>query len=67
MCIPIIALGSRGDVQPFIALARGLEARGHSVRILAAEDYGPLVQSYGVPFVPVIGQIDQLMDRELVT
>ncbi|MBL8165489.1 MAG: glycosyltransferase, partial [Anaerolineae bacterium] len=29
MQITILAAGSRGDVQPYIALARGLNAAGH--------------------------------------
>ncbi|MDQ2805300.1 MAG: glycosyltransferase [Chloroflexota bacterium] len=66
MRIAILALGSRGDVQPFIALGLGLQAAGHSVRIAAAEDYGDLVRAYGLPFTPVGGSIRRLMDRALV-
>jgi sterol 3beta-glucosyltransferase len=62
----ILALGSRGDVQPFVALGKGLVAAGHSVRIAAAEDYGPLVTEHCLPFHPLVGRIADLMDRELV-
>jgi UDP:flavonoid glycosyltransferase YjiC (YdhE family) len=62
----ILALGSRGDVQPFVALGAGLCAAGHGVRIAAAEDYGPLVTEHGLPFHPLVGRIVDLMDRELV-
>jgi sterol 3beta-glucosyltransferase len=62
----ILALGSRGDVQPFVALGKGLCAAGHRVRIAAAEDYGPLVQEHDLPFHPLVGRIADLMDRELV-
>ena len=34
MRIAIIALGSQGDVQPYIALGKGLKAAGHNVRLL---------------------------------
>ena len=66
MRIAILALGSRGDVQPFIALGLGLQAAGHSIRIAAAEDYGDLVRAYGLPFAPVGGSIRRLMDPALV-
>jgi sterol 3beta-glucosyltransferase len=66
MHIAILALGSRGDVQPFIALGLALRERGHSVRLLAAEDFAPLAAAYGLPFAPVGGSIDALMDRQLV-
>jgi UDP:flavonoid glycosyltransferase YjiC (YdhE family) len=64
--IAIIALGSRGDVQPFVALGLGLRAAGHHVRIAAAADYGPLAEAYGLEFAPLAGSIRELMDRELV-
>ena len=66
MKISLLALGSQGDVQPFIALACGLAQHGHQARILAVADYEPLVRSYGVPFSAVGGSAEALMDRELV-
>lgn len=66
MRISLLALGSQGDVQPFIALARGLVSAGHDVQILAAGDYESLVQGYGIAFRPLVGRADDLMDRELV-
>lgn len=64
--IAIIALGSRGDVQPFVALGLGLRAAGYPVRVAAAADYRPLVEAYGLEFAPLGGSIRELMDRELV-
>lgn len=66
MHIALLALGSRGDVQPFVALGLALRARGHGVRLLAAADFAPLAAAYGLPFTPVGGSVDALMDRELV-
>ncbi len=66
MRIAVLALGSRGDVQPLIALGLALTAAGHTVRIAAAADYGDLVRAYGLPFAPVGGCIRRLMDRALV-
>ena len=61
----ILALGSRGDVQPFVALGRGLTARGHRATIAAAEDYEPLVREHGLAFAPLVGRIADLMDHDL--
>ncbi|MFV9504678.1 MAG: glycosyltransferase [Oscillochloridaceae bacterium umkhey_bin13] len=53
MKIVIFALGSRGDVQPYVALGVGLRAAGHHVCLLAAADFSDLVQSHGLEFVAV--------------
>ena len=66
MHIVILALGSRGDVQPFVALALALQRGGHRVTIAAAADYASLVTDYGVVFAPVGGHVQQLMNFELV-
>ncbi len=51
----LIAIGSRGDVQPFIALAIGLIRHGHPVTLLAHENFKPLVESYQIDFHPLTG------------
>lgn len=62
----LLALGSRGDVQPFIALGCGLRTRGNTVVIAAAEDYRALVCQHGLEFAPLVGRIADLMDRAAV-
>ena len=66
MKIAILAIGSRGDVQPFVALGCALQARGHQVVIAAAGDYEALVTAYGLPFALVGGYVRELMDFERV-
>jgi sterol 3beta-glucosyltransferase len=66
MQIALLALGSRGDVQPFIALGLALERAGHSVRVIALQDYAELVAGYGLRFAGVVGAVRELMDFELV-
>lgn len=53
MDIAIICYGSRGDVQPFAALARGLRHIGHHVRLVAPSNFASLAEEHGVAFVPV--------------
>jgi sterol 3beta-glucosyltransferase len=53
MDIKIPTIGSRGDVQPFIALALGLVRVGHQVDILTHPVMQNLVESHGLAFSPV--------------
>lgn len=48
-----MALGSAGDVLPFVAVARGLLARGHRVELASNPRVAGLVRASGVPFVAV--------------
>ncbi len=50
MRIAIIALGSRGDVQPHVALGVGLRRAGHSVRVVTSSDFGELITAHGLEF-----------------
>lgn len=47
--ILVTAYGSRGDVQPLLALALRLQSRGHEVQMLAPPDFVTWVRSYGIP------------------
>ena len=54
MRITLVSLGSRGDVQPFIALAVGLQNTGrHQVRLAAPDNFEPLAREYGLNFSPL--------------
>ena len=48
MRIVLIAGGSRGDVQPYVALGQGLRAAGHAVSVLATADFRELVTRHGL-------------------
>jgi UDP:flavonoid glycosyltransferase YjiC (YdhE family) len=58
MNILIPTIGSRGDVQPFIALAQGLIHAGHTVTLASHPVMKSLVESHGVPFAPIGPDID---------
>ena len=51
--ILIAALGSHGDVHPFLGIAQELRRRGHRVSIIAPAIYLNLVQKLGFDFAPV--------------
>ena len=54
----IPTISSRGDVQPFIALAQGLMRAGHVVRLASHPLMRGLVKGHGVPFAPIGPDID---------
>ena len=54
----IPTIGTRGDVQPYIALALGLQKAGHMVALATHPCMRGLVESYGVPFAPIGPDID---------
>lgn len=62
MRITIIALGSRGDVQPLVALGVGLRAVGHRVRLSSFESFAPLATQYGLDFHPVAGDAQAIVE-----
>lgn len=53
MKITIVTLGSRGDVQPYVALAAGLQQAGHAVTLVAPATFAEWIRSYGIAVAPV--------------
>lgn len=53
MNIAIITIGSRGDVQPYVALGMGLAQRGHTVRLATGLEFETFVTSHGLNFEPI--------------
>jgi len=70
MRIAIIAPGSRGDVEPYIALGKGLKRAGHFVRLVSHHNFAELVDAHGLEFWPVdidVQEIAQSADmRKLI-
>ncbi len=54
MRILIVAFGTRGDVQPAIALAKGLQAAGHTMTIAAGANFERWVRGYGLGFAATL-------------
>jgi sterol 3beta-glucosyltransferase len=57
----IVALGSRGDVQPFVGLALGLLDRGHRVTLMAHENFKDFVEGYGIDYHPLPGDVEAML------
>lgn len=60
LCIVVMVVGSRGDVQPFIPIARRL-ARRHRVRVATHREFRPMVERAGLEFYPLGGDPHELM------
>lgn len=50
MNITIPVMGTRGDVQPLVALGKGLKAAGHTITIATHQEFEPLVSQTGLRF-----------------
>ncbi|XP_058188717.1 sterol 3-beta-glucosyltransferase UGT80B1 [Rhododendron vialii] len=53
--IAILVVGTRGDVQPFLAVAKRLQEFGHQVRLATHINFAAFVKSAGVDFYPLGG------------
>ncbi|KAJ6085371.1 hypothetical protein N7499_005000 [Penicillium canescens] len=61
MNIVIQVVGSRGDIQPFVALGVALKKAGHRVRVATHETFRPFVQDVGLEFFNIGGDPKRLM------
>ena len=62
---PVVFLtsGTRGDVQPITTLARGLQDKGHPVRVGTPIAFREIVESQGVPYASLEGNPSDLLTK----
>ncbi|HSJ87075.1 MAG TPA: glycosyltransferase, partial [Anaerolineales bacterium] len=53
MQVLLSSIGSRGDVQPIVALGVALQALGHRARLCVAPNFKEWVESYGLECIPI--------------
>lgn len=58
--ITIICAGSRGDFQPYVALAQRLNILGEEVRISGFSQFENFVRGYGIDYVPIEVDYEEL-------
>ncbi len=61
--LTLVTIGTRGDVQPYLALGQGLQAAGYQVTIATQARFAPLVRQAELDFWPVFGDVMALMAR----
>jgi len=64
MKIALLTLGTRGDVQPFAILGKALKTRGHTVTVSTAANFSSFIQSYGLDFVQVDADFQEILNSE---
>src|SRR5437016_4592675 len=64
MRLTLLTIGSRGDVQPMVALGQGLRRAGHEVRIATFGSFRRLVEESGLSLAPIAGAGEAVTDSE---
>jgi sterol 3beta-glucosyltransferase len=62
MNVFITTIGTRGDVQPYVALAEGLRRAGHAVTVCTSTRYASLVEERGLAFRPLSDDLVALVE-----
>jgi sterol 3beta-glucosyltransferase len=65
MRVVMTTVGTRGDVQPFVALGKGLASRGHRVVLATHVDHEGFVRGHGLDFRPIGGSFQALVESDL--
>lgn len=64
--IVLAALGSMGDLHPFMAIGLGLKARGHEAIVASGECYRQKIEAAGLDFRPIRPDCDRIADPVFV-
>jgi UDP:flavonoid glycosyltransferase YjiC (YdhE family) len=62
MRIDILAIGSLGDVEPYVALGLGLQKVGHHVRIVTLDGFERFVRGRGLDHLSILGSREEIED-----
>ena len=60
--VALFALGTRGDVQPYAALAQALQSAGHQPLLITAGDFSKLAGEAGVPSLSLPGDVHATLE-----
>ncbi len=62
MRVFLSTVGTRGDVEPYLALAQGLQRNGHDVVLSSARRFAAVADAHGVPYAPTTDALLEVMD-----
>lgn len=65
MRVLLSTYGTRGDVQPFVALAKALKRRGHEVAVCTPTGFRDTVERHGVPYAHMDNAVLELTEAVL--
>jgi sterol 3beta-glucosyltransferase len=60
--IVLMTLGTRGDVQPYLALGQGLQRAGFDVTLATSLDFGTDVVAHGLKFAPIHADFQSIVE-----
>ncbi|MEZ4749121.1 MAG: glycosyltransferase [Bdellovibrionota bacterium] len=61
MKILLIAIGTQGDMQPFVAVGKGLKARGHEVTVCTHDCFESFVRRHDLECFPISSDLQAFM------
>ena len=64
MRIHVLTFGSRGDVQPFVALSMALKAAGHHPILIAGAEFSAMAETRGIEFRPIHASAEEMLKSE---
>ncbi len=64
MKILLLTIGSRGDVQPFVALGQGLVAAGHDVTVATCARFQGFIESHGLAYGFISDDLLKIVDSD---
>src|ERR1700719_2433342 len=62
MKITIVTVGTRGDVEPFVALGLGLQKTGHTVKIATHAMFESFIRDNGLDFALISGNVQEAIN-----
>src|SRR5256885_9998868 len=67
MRVMLSTIGSRGDVQPLVALASHLKALDQEVRLCVPPDFREWIEALGIPVTPIGPEVRKFAASRLAT
>ena len=64
MKVTLLTLGTRGDVQPYVNLAKGFKNHGHQVILSTGRNFESMAKQNGIDFAPVDADFQALINSE---
>ena len=64
MKILLLTIGSRGDVQPFVALGQGLKAAGHDVTVATCARFQGFIEAHGLAYGFISDDLLKIVDSD---
>jgi sterol 3beta-glucosyltransferase len=64
MHVLIMTYGSHGDVQPYVALGKGLQDKGHEVTLATSERFSGFVGEHGLRFAGLSDDLLSIIDTD---